>query len=71
MAGFTVVCSYRTSLGNAKDEGLKELWHDLSSKKANFLNSETQTLVFSLQVGISRSPADLVTNVVALGCSKK
>ena len=36
--GFTVVCSYRISLGNVKDEGLKELCRDLSSKKANFLN---------------------------------
>ena len=36
LVGFTVVCSYRISLGNAKDEDLKELWHDLSSKKANF-----------------------------------
>ena len=38
LVGFTVVCSYRISLGNVKDEGLKELWRDLSSKKANFLN---------------------------------
>ena len=38
LAGFTVVCSYRISLGNTKDEGLKKLWRDLSSKKANFLN---------------------------------
>ena len=38
VGGFTVVCSYRISLGNAKHEGLKELWHDLSSKMANFLN---------------------------------
>ena len=30
LVGFTVVCSYRISLGNAKDEGLKELWRDLS-----------------------------------------
>ena len=38
LVGFTVVCSCRISLGNAKDEGLKQLWRDLSSKKANFLN---------------------------------
>ena len=38
LVGFTVVCSYRISLGNMKDEGLKELWCDLSLKKANFLN---------------------------------
>ena len=38
LVGFTVVCSYRISLGNAKDEGLKELWRDLSLKKANFFN---------------------------------
>ena len=37
LVGFTVVCSYRISLGNTKDEGLKELWCDLSSKN-NFLN---------------------------------
>ena len=55
LVGFTVVCSYRISLGNAKDEGLKELWRDLSSKMANFLN-QTQILVFSLQVGISGPP---------------
>ena len=33
LVSFTVVCSYRISLGNTKDERLKELWHDLSSKK--------------------------------------
>ena len=38
LVGFTVICSYRISLGNVKDEGLKELWRDLSSKKASFLN---------------------------------
>ena len=47
LVGFTVVCSYRISLGNAKDEGLKELWRDLSSKMANFLNqSDTNSCIF-------------------------
>ena len=56
LVSFTVVFSYRISPGNAKDEHLKQLWCDLSSKKAYFEISETQTLVFSLQVGISGPP---------------
>ena len=36
LVSFTVVFSYRISLGNAKDEDLKQLWCDLSSKKAYF-----------------------------------
>ena len=28
LVSFTVLCSYRISLGNTKDEGLNELWHD-------------------------------------------
>ena len=39
-------------------------------KRQIFWISETQTLAFSLQVGISGPPWDLVTTVVALGCSK-
>ena len=47
LVGLTVVCSYRISLGNMKDEGLKELWRDLSSKMANFLNqSDTNSCIF-------------------------
>ena len=38
LVGFTVVCSYRISLGNTKDEDLKELWRDLSSKNANLVS---------------------------------
>ena len=34
LVGFTVLCSYRISLGNTKDEGLKELWRDFVIKNS-------------------------------------
>ena len=46
LVGFTVICSYRISLGNTKDEGLKELWRDLSSKKADFFESVRHKLLY-------------------------
>ena len=36
LVSFTDVFSYIISLGNAKDEDLKQLWCDLSLKKAYF-----------------------------------
>ena len=46
LVGFTAVCFYRISLGNAKDECLTELWCDLSSKKANFSESVRHKLLY-------------------------
>ena len=46
LVGFTVICSYRISLGDAKDEGLKELWRGLSLKKANFFESVRHKLLY-------------------------
>ena len=46
LVGFTVICSYRISLGIVKDEGLKELCCDLSSKKANFFESVRHKLLY-------------------------
>ena len=47
LVSFTVIFWYRISLRNAKNEDLKELSHQ---KRLLFGISETQTLVFSLQV---------------------
>ena len=64
LVGFTVVCSYR------EDEDLKELWHDLSSKNANFWNQQdTNSCIFPTDKNFW-TPRDLVTTVVVLGCRK-
>ena len=34
LVGFTDLCSYRISLGNTKDEGLKDLWRDFVIKNS-------------------------------------